>query len=238
LIFGLSVTLFNSLVYASVNRKFSVLIDPGHGGSDRGASVKNGNNVINESSLTLKLSQKIILLINKNYSDVIEVSTTRDLKKYVSLQKRAEINIEQKNDLFVSLHYNSSFSGSVSGTEIYFPAQAEKKDSSSETILDYIKNDLNETGRIKKSLSFAKIIPAFLNSTHQQDLTRTKIRIRRAPFYVLENTNSAALLIEVGYLTNESDQAAILSAHHQNQTAESIVKAIVQFKEMSDKPAN
>jgi N-acetylmuramoyl-L-alanine amidase len=212
-----------------LERRLSVIIDPGHGGNDQGTSIQISSRLIKESDLTLKLSQKILKLINEKYSDQIKASVTRVKNDYVPLQKRIDKSKQEKIDLYLSLHYNSTFSTSIMGTEIYFP-EDHKLDRRDSTILESIKQDLAETGRIKQSLNFTnKLIPHW-NSD--------QVKIRRAPFYVLENTAIPAILIEVGYLTNPKEQKVLVSDAHQSLTAESIVKAIVEFKETRDNQLN
>ncbi|MBC7458348.1 MAG: N-acetylmuramoyl-L-alanine amidase, partial [Bdellovibrionaceae bacterium] len=65
-----------------------------------------------------------------------------------------------------------------------------------------------------------------------------QFKIRRAPFYVLENAEAPAILIEVGYLTNPEEQKTLLTQAHQDLAAESIVKALLDFKETRDKQLN
>lgn len=207
----------------------SVIIDPGHGGNDTGTSVTASSRLIKESELTLKLSQKIIKLIKEKYPEQIHATVTRTKNRYIPLQKRVNLSNEEKVDFYLSLHYNSAFSTSISGTEIYFP-EDNKSDTRSATVLDSIKQDLVETGRIKQSLNFTNSLSPQWKSA--------KVKIRRAPFYVLENAEAPSILIEVGYLTNPAEQKVLLTEAHQDLAAESIVKALLDFKESRDKQLN
>jgi N-acetylmuramoyl-L-alanine amidase len=207
----------------------SVIIDPGHGGNDTGTSVTTSSRLIKESDLTLKLSQKILKLIKEKYPEQINATVTRTQNHYIPLQKRVDLSKEEKVDFYLSLHYNSAFSTSISGTEIYFP-EDNKSDTRSATILDSIKQDLVETGRIKQSLNFTNSLSPNWKSA--------KVKIRRAPFYVLENAEAPSILIEVGYLTNPEEQKTLLTETHQDLAAESIVKALLDFKETRDKQLN
>ncbi len=211
------------------DRPLIVVIDPGHGGNDQGASIKTSLRLIKESDLTLSLSQKIIKLIKDKYPQQITATVTRTQNRYIPLQKRIDFSNEEKVDFYLSLHYNSAFSTSISGTEVYFP-ENNKSDTRNNTILESIKQDLVETGRIKQSLIFS----------HQfsQSWKNAKVKIRRAPFYVLEKAAAPSILIEVGYLTNPAEQKALLTETNQDLAAESIVKALLDFKETRDKQLN
>jgi N-acetylmuramoyl-L-alanine amidase len=209
--------------------RLNVIIDPGHGGNDQGTAVKLSSRLIKESDLTLKLSQKILKIIQEKYPQQIAASVTRFQNRYIPLQKRIDISKTERVDFYLSLHYNSAFSTSLSGTEIYFPEDS-KSSSRADTILDAIKQDLVETGRIKQSLSFTHMLVPHWKTA--------QVKIRRAPFYVLENAAAPALLIEVGYLTNPSEQKALLKEENQDSAAESIVQALLDFKETRDKQLN
>lgn len=202
----------------------NIIIDPGHGGNDKGATSGSAQ----ESDLTLKLSQKIISLIQDKHADQIQARTTRTRNHYVSLPQRVQFLSEEQPDLYLSLHYNSAFSESLSGTEVYFPQ--ENKPATSLTVLDFIKQDLIETGRVKKSLQFSQMLSL--------DWPMPTLKLRRAPFYILEKSSSPVVLIEVGYLTNPAEQKRLLSAQTQDAAAESIVKALLNFKEIRDNSVN
>lgn len=222
-------SIFSFAVEEKIEQPMAVVIDPGHGGNDTGTSIRLSSQLIKESDLTLKLSQKIIHLINEKYAQKIKVIETRNKNHYIPLPKRINVSKEQKADFYLSLHYNSAFSTAISGTEIYFP-EDNHKDSKSMSLLDSIKNDLIETGRIKQSLEFSNQLSPFWKAS--------KIKIRRAPFYVLENAETPAILIEIGYLSHPEEQKALLSEKNQDLAAESIVKALVNFKETRDKQIN
>ncbi len=90
-----------------------IVIDPGHGGSDCGA-IRNG---INEKSITLDVSKRVVeLLRKKGY----EVYMTREKDETVSLQERVEISENLSPDVFVSIHVNSSNSDSPHGLETHY----------------------------------------------------------------------------------------------------------------------
>ena len=206
-----------------------VIIDAGHGGNDQGASIQLSTQLIKESDLTLKLSQKILKIIKEKYAEKIQAFVTRTSNRYVPLQKRISLSRSEKTDFYISLHYNSAFSSALSGTEIYFP-ENNKMDDRNLPILDSIKQDLEETGRIKQSLNLTKFFVPHWKSS--------QVKIRRAPFYVLEKADAPALLIEVGYLSHPEEQKTLLSDIHQDLAAESIVKALLDFKENRDKHLN
>ena len=90
-----------------------IVIDPGHGGSDVGATRNN----IYEKDITLDVSQRLEkLLIKKGYV----VQMTRNDDKTVSLQERVDFSEDIDPDVFISVHVNSSNSDSPSGIETHY----------------------------------------------------------------------------------------------------------------------
>lgn len=217
---------------AEAYNKIHVLIDPGHGGYDKGATTRarfrSDSSLIKESDLTLSLSQKILNLIHDKYDHAIEAEVTRNGNQFISLSQRIEKAQNPQIDLYISLHYNSASSEALSGTEVYFP-QSQKLDEDL-SVLDAIKQDVIETGRIKKSLQFSQQLTP--------EWTISPLKIRRASFYILDKSPVPSILIEVGYLSNPREQKKLLNLQSQDMVAESIVKALLNFKENRDNPLN
>lgn len=97
------------------NGNIVVVLDPGHGGSDPGAS----GNGLREKDLTLKIAQYAKQELEK-YAGVT-VYLTRSSDSYVGLKDRATYAKSVNADIFVSLHINSNTSPSPNGAEIYYP---------------------------------------------------------------------------------------------------------------------
>ena len=98
---------------AFANRFSTVVIDPGHGGKDKG-SLWGG---VRESRLNLAVAQDLQALLKKRG---IRTVLTRKSDTYVSLLRRAQIGNAQRNSVFVSIHFNASHATSVRGVETYY----------------------------------------------------------------------------------------------------------------------
>ncbi|MGJ8675997.1 MAG: N-acetylmuramoyl-L-alanine amidase [Akkermansiaceae bacterium] len=95
-------------------RKVSrVVIDPGHGGHDSGATRSS----IYEKKLTLAVALKVEALLKKKG---MPVTLTRRTDKFVSLNDRAAIANKYSNAIFISIHFNASTSSSLRGVETYY----------------------------------------------------------------------------------------------------------------------
>jgi N-acetylmuramoyl-L-alanine amidase len=131
----------------------------------------------------------------------ITVIMTREEDVSVSLEDRAQNANACDAALFVSVHCNSfDENSSVSGFEIYY-----HQDKQAKSLANAILSDLKATGQIK---------------------TRG---VKTAEFYVLKNTTMPAVLLEMGFLTNEQERQNLCNAEYQNMLAETIASSIVQF---------
>ena len=96
---------------------FKVVIDPGHGGRDRGAT--HGN--LKESEIALKVAVKLEKLLSDNPS--FQVSMTRNSDRTLSLEERTLFAKREQADLYLSIHLNSSTDLRAQGKEFYFQNQ-------------------------------------------------------------------------------------------------------------------
>ncbi|MBK1883957.1 N-acetylmuramoyl-L-alanine amidase [Luteolibacter pohnpeiensis] len=99
--------------HAFANRFSTVVIDAGHGGSDKG-SLWGG---VRESRLNLAVAKELQTLLKKRG---IRTVMTRTSDTYISLPRRAQIGNAQRNAVFVSIHFNASRVTSVRGVETYY----------------------------------------------------------------------------------------------------------------------
>ncbi len=214
---------------------FHVVIDPGHGGVDLGTS----RDFFIEAKIVYQIAELVKKELIKNEN--ITATLTRNQNQGASLSTRVDLANRLNADLFLSLHANSSQSQQVSGMEFYFgstrkPAvtSAAKKnlgaEHSTEELIEKIKTDLIQFGKIKSSLDFSKDI---------QKTTDQKSVIRRAPFYVIENTSMPAVLVEVGFISNRREARKLATPEYQAEIANLLVSAILKYeakyKENSDK---
>ncbi|GKU79007.1 N-acetylmuramoyl-L-alanine amidase [Paenibacillus sp. L3-i20] len=128
--------------------------------------------------------------------DRFEVHMTRTEDTSVSLGDRVKMANELGSNAFISIHGNTFTDANVSGTETYYYTDE----------------------------SFA-----FADEVHKHLLEATGFKdrgVRKGDWKVIMETNSPAILLEIGYLTNNSNETAMLSDEHQNVTAQAIVDGI------------
>ncbi|MBN1650173.1 MAG: N-acetylmuramoyl-L-alanine amidase [Bacteroidales bacterium] len=226
-----------------------IVIDAGHGGKDPGASGKHSR----EKDITLAIALKAGHLVERNLKDV-NVIYTRKTDVFIPLNTRANIANNSKADLFISIHCNSNTSSQPKGSETYVMGMHKSEDNLKVAMLEnsaiLLEDDYktNYEGFDPSSTENHIIFNFFQNSFQAQNLEmastlqkefklNTAVRdrgVNSAGFWVLYKTAMPGVLIELGFLSNPSDEAYLLSAKGQNQMAQAIFNAIKSFKENHD----
>ncbi len=225
----------------------TIVIDAGHGGHDPGAI---GVSKSNEKDVVLDVALRLGKQIQQHYPDV-KVVYTRTTDVFVELYKRAEIANRNKADLFISLHCNSSPNASAYGTETFVMgvdktnanmAIAQKENASILKETDYENNyegfdpytpesyiifSLLQNVYLSQSTHFASMV----QKRFKNDLNRMDRGVKQAPFLVLWRTTMPSVLIELGFLSNRTEEAYLLSEKGKNELAQSIRRAVGQLIE-------
>lgn len=227
------------------DRKFRILIDPGHGGKDPGA-VKRGSS--KEKDINLEVAKNLYNLLKKERG--FEVKITRDKDVFITLGNRAKMGNDFKADVFVSIHANAAKRASANGFEVYFRSdkasdaeaaetaalenealQYEGKEGGKVTFADLLLKSLANNENINQS---SKLAGHIRNSVSKKSSSLgIKVRqdnaIRQANFYVLRGVHAPAVLVEMGYLSNANDRKRLNTKSVRQKMAESIRDGIVSY---------
>ncbi len=231
----------------------TVVIDPGHGGKDTGASTSDG---VKEKDIALSISKKLGTYITANYPKV-KVVYTRKSDVFLSLKKRAEIANKNEADLFISIHCNSFSKSTVRGTETYILG-LHKADENMAVIKrenDVVKLEENyqenyeEYGVDKNSPLYEILMNSYQNAYLEQSLSfaqnldkklkangKKSRGVHQAGFVVLKRAAMPSVLIETGYLTNPTDKTMLNSEKGQKNMAYNIYTAFAAYKKSIEKP--
>jgi len=169
-----------------------IVIDPGHGGIDCGATRAG----IKESDITLDVSQRLVAILReKGY----KVYITRDDNSTLSLQDRVDFAEGKNEDIFISVHVNSSESTNPVGVETHYYHQ--------------------------ESMSLARTVhSSFASAIHSPDRGLFKSK-----FYVINHTTSPAILIEIGFISNDEERNQLAGETRKQQTAQAIADGIQKY---------
>jgi len=233
-----------SLLSAKAQKPFIVVLDPGHGGKDPGCVGA----ISKEKDINLSVTLQLGELIEKNYKDV-KVIYTRKTDKFIALDERANIANRNKADLFISIHVNAAKRGNASGTETYaigLASSAENLDvamrENSAILMEddykqkyegfdpnstesYIIFELMNNKHLEQSLLLASLIEkSFVRSK------RESRGVRQAGFLVLRKTSMASVLIEMGFLSNRTEERFLVTDNGKTTIARSIYRAFADYK--------
>ncbi len=221
-------------------RKYTIVIDAGHGGKDPGCIGKGGTR---EKDIVLSVAKKLKSKLDANG---FKTYLTRSNDTYLKLGQRAEIAEKRKADLFISLHANANPSRKMKGFSIY--TLSEKASDEEAKKLAEAENAADKIG-VEGFTEFEENIRIALSSLQQhavaemseeyangcaKSFKRANIEqqpgpdVRHAPFAVLRSTVPGALL-ELGHLSNANEEKLLKSSKHQDKLVNAIVKSIKNY---------
>ncbi len=205
----------NASATAPLSKTYTVVLNAGHGGGDKGAIASDGTT---EAQLTLAIVNQMQAL-NKN--DKIKLVLTRDADVTQSVVAVSEFANAQSPDLFVSIHLNNAEGTSANkakyeGAEIYMAA----KDKA-----------VNYDANYKLANNLAATL-------QEAGTPFNGVKTRNNGIWVLQAVQCPSALIEAGYLSNNKELAKIKDAGYQQKLAASILKGIENYLVDQEKGAS
>jgi N-acetylmuramoyl-L-alanine amidase len=194
-----------------------VIIDAGHGGRDAGGR----SNGIIEKEMTLDLANRTERLLK---IAGFPTTMTRREDVYVSLEQRARIANESEHALFVSIHLNKDGASSSTGIESFYAKEKVPPGDDWTWVGFFSRNNDDENVALGEHLAGA--VQACL-------ATRTEARnrgIRARDLYVVRHTRVPAVLVEVGFMSNEFDAILLKSEDYRERIAMGIAEGIMTFQ--------
>ena len=228
----------------------TVVIDAGHGGKDPGAVGKKSR----EKDITLSVAKKTGDYIKQNCPDV-NVIYTRSNDVAVSLLRRAQIANEKNADLFISIHCNANTSPQPCGVETFVmgehrnAANLEVAKLENASIL-YEDNAEEDYGNFNPNSPEAYIMLNFFQSEYknaslgfaehiQNQLVKRVGRkdrgVQQAGFLVLYKTAMPSVLVEIGFISNPSEENFLCSEDGQTYIASALFRAFRDYKTAYEK---
>lgn len=175
----------------------TVILDPGHGGSDGGAVAEFEGSEVIEKDIDVVVTEMVKTLLER---ENIEVLLTRDEDVDMDLKERTRFANGTDADLFVSLHCNTSEDPAANGLECYYEKQGEKGKDLAANIMEAAE----DTGKIE---------------------TR---ELRTEMMYVVRFSEMPAVLVEMGFMTNDEELEKLCRTSYQQILADAIADGILK----------
>ena len=230
------------------HQQLIVLIDPGHGGKDPGAS---GAGRTKEKNLVLAIARRLKVMINQHPG--MTAILTREGDTYLGLRERMRIARRHHADLFLAIHADAFQNPHSHGASIFALSQrgatseaarwlAEKDNyselggvnlaglSAQDLMLRSVLIDLSQTATISASLQLGQYI---LNGLKQVTPLHAH-RVEQARFMVLKSPDIPSLLIETGFISNQQEERNLASPAYQARLCQAIVNGIRRY--LQDNP--
>ena len=214
-----------------------VVIDPGHGGHDTGTI---GAGKLREKDLVNDLAQRLGGLIEERLGS--EVIYTRTDDRFVPLRERTRMANRAQADLFISIHANSARQRSVRGIETYYlnlttdswaMAVAARENAAAERSVHELEDlvaKITRNENLSESREFASKVQSALYGTLSKQTRGLRNRgVRKAPMLVLMDAKMPAVLAEVSFLSNTSDEKLLKTSAYRDKVAEALFNGISSY---------
>lgn len=197
-----------TILPASLLAGTTIVVDPGHGGPDSGAVGPNGTY---EKNNTLPVGLYLADLLRSSGANVI-LTRSKDVSpagaNYTEAEDlKARVNIANQNqaDLFISIHNDSFSNPDAGGTTTYYSLSSSAANESKALGLDIQQEVVKELGLYNRN-------------------------VKTANFYVIKNTTMPAVLVELGFISNPTEEALLSSSAFQKKTADGIYQGILAYR--------
>jgi N-acetylmuramoyl-L-alanine amidase len=219
----------------------AIVVDPGHGGKDQGASATHTVNgrrfTLVEKDMTLKVSRDLHAMLRAAYPDK-RILLTRTGDTYPSLDDRVAIAnsvplAENEAVIYISIHANASFAKTARGYEVWYLTPEYRRTLIDETghaesaeVL-HILNDMMEEEFTTESIAMAQLI---LNQFKETLGPLSPSRgIKAEDWFVVRNARMPSILVELGFVTNETEALLLADDAYLMKLSQALYKGITQF---------
>ena len=177
-------------------RKYLVVLDPGHGGFDMGAT----SHTVEEKTLTLRMAT----LVRQHLSRMgYRVILTRSRDVFLPLDKRTSIANRTKSHLLVSLHFNAFKNPNAKGIEVYY----------------------YDKGSKWRHINSKKLAQCVLSRTLSYTGAASR-GIKCGNFHIVREANMPAILVEGGFITHPQERDQLKDTTYLNRLAKGVAEGI------------
>ena len=217
----------------------TIVIDAGHGGKDPGAVGYRGTK---EKDIALDVAKRLEKKLSKNMN--VKIIMTRNEDVFLRLSERTKIANESNGNLFISIHTNAAEDRRASGFETFLIGpnkneaavrvaarenavlELEGTTGKKLTNEDLIQATIAQSAFASKSEQFASMVQKEIKKRVQ-----SKDRgVKQAGFYVLMGASMPNVLVELGFISNPSEEKKLRSPQYRDQLATAIYRAVEQYQ--------
>jgi N-acetylmuramoyl-L-alanine amidase len=226
-----------SLIRALGLKIGKIVIDPGHGGHDTGTIGPDG---LREKDLVLEVGRRLGKLLQARLG--AEVVYTRKSDTFIPLETRTAIANQERADLFISIHANSSHDSEARGVETYYlnftssPEALEvaaRENAVSEKSIYELQDLVKKIAmkeKVEESREFARDVQESLHSGLAAKSPAIRDRgVKKAPFIVLIGANMPSILAEISFVSNPTDEHRLQTSEYRQRIAESLYRGIAKY---------
>ena len=217
----------------------TIVIDAGHGGKDPGAVGYRGTK---EKDIALDVAKRLEKKLSKNMN--VRIIMTRDEDVFLRLSERTKIANESNGNLFISIHTNAAEDRRASGFETFLIGpnkneaavrvaarenavlELEGINGKKLTNEDLIQATIAQSAFASKSEQFASMVQKEIKKRVQ---SRDR-GVKQAGFYVLMGASMPNVLVELGFISNPSEEKKLRSPQYRDQLATAIYRAVEQYQ--------
>ncbi|MDY6820454.1 MAG: N-acetylmuramoyl-L-alanine amidase [Deferribacterota bacterium] len=208
-----------------------IVIDPGHGGKDPGATYYG----LYEKDIVLDIALELKRLFEENTS--IKVFLTRSTDVFIPLEERTAIANKKKADVFVSIHVNASKNRSANGVETYVLNVTDDKEAlkvaafenqASERSLSDLQSILKDI-LLNSKLEESKILAKYVQNDLVKEINEKSLGVKQAPFYVLVGATMPSILVETGFLSSKRTANKFRDISYRKKVAKGIYYGLLKY---------
>ena len=224
----------------------TVVLDPGHGGKDPGALGKHGTK---EKDVVLDITKRLGRLLERKAG--IKVIYTRDEDVFVPLMDRTKIANESNGKIFLSIHANAHKNRKIQGFETFLLSPGKNEDAievaSRENSVIKMEEKVSQYENLTgENLIMATMAQASFMKESEELAAKVQIElgkklktpnrgVKQAGFLVLIGASMPNVLIEVGFISNPSEEKLLKQSSYKQKIAEAIFEGIKKFKYSREK---
>ncbi len=225
--------------------KWRVVIDPGHGGKDPGASAADATR---EKDIVLEISKRLHKILSAD--TLFEAVLTRDKDIFLPLRDRTNFANDKNADLFISIHCNAARNKAARGTQVFFLAPAGSDHARATAALENASIFLEDPDTTGESDDLDFIITDLIQNEFLREASRLSVLVEEsivqktglpargpqgAGFYVLKGSFMPGILVEAAFISNPDEAELLKKSDFQDKVAEGIADGVREFlRELPD----